>query len=33
MSINVSGSSHTINIQQLDNSGGYRSVANVSLHR
>jgi hypothetical protein len=32
MSINVSGSSHTINIQQLDK-GGYRSVASVSLHR
>lgn len=34
MSINVSGSRHTINIVQLDNkSGAYRPVASVSLHR
>ena len=34
MSINVSGSSHTINIVQLDNkSGSYRQAASVSLHR
>jgi hypothetical protein len=34
MSINVSGSRHTINIVQLDNkSGSYRQAASVSLHR
>ena len=34
MSINVSGSSHTINIVQRDNkSGAYRQAASVSLHR
>jgi len=34
MSINVSGSRHTINIVQLDKgSGAYRPVASVSLHR
>lgn len=34
MSINVSGSRHTINIVQLDNkTGAYRPVASVSLHR
>ena len=34
MSINVSGSSHTINIVQLDpKSGAYRQAASVSLHR
>lgn len=34
MSINVSGSSQTINIVQLDsNSGSYRSAASVALHR
>jgi hypothetical protein len=34
MSINVSGSSHTINIVQLDHkSGAYRQAASVSLHR
>jgi hypothetical protein len=34
MSINVSGSSHTINIVQLDpKSGSYRQAASVSLHR
>ena len=34
MSINVSGSRHTINIVQLDGkSGSYRQAANVSLHR
>jgi hypothetical protein len=34
MSINVSGSHHTINIVQYDKgSGAYRQVANVSLHR
>lgn len=34
MSINVSGSRHTINIVRLDkNSGSYRQAANVSLHR
>jgi hypothetical protein len=34
MSINVSGSRHTINIVQLDKkSGSYRQAAKVSLHR
>lgn len=34
MSINVSGSRHTINIVQLDKgSGAYRQVASISLHR
>jgi hypothetical protein len=34
MSINVSGSRHTINIVQLDKgSGAYRQAASVSLHR
>jgi hypothetical protein len=34
MSINVSGSRHTINIVQLDKaSGSYRQAASVSLHR
>lgn len=34
MSINVSGSSHTINIVQLDpKSGSYRQAASVALHR
>lgn len=34
MSINVSGSSHTINIVQLDRkSGTYRQATSVSLHR
>ncbi len=34
MSINVSGSSHSINIVQLDpKTGSYRPAANVSLHR
>jgi hypothetical protein len=34
MSINISGSSHTINIVQLDHkSGAYRQAASVSLHR
>jgi hypothetical protein len=34
MSINVSGSRHTINIVQYDKgSGAYRQVASVSLHR
>ena len=34
MSINVSGSSHTINIVQLDpKSGTYRQAASVTLHR
>ncbi len=34
MSINVSGSRHTINIVQLDKkSGSYRQAASVALHR
>jgi hypothetical protein len=34
MSINVSGSRHTINIVQLDpKSGTYRPAASVALHR
>jgi len=34
MSVNVSGSRHTINIVQLDKgSGAYRPVASISLHR
>ncbi len=34
LSINVSGSSHTINIVQFDpKSGAYRQAASVSLHR
>jgi hypothetical protein len=34
MSINVSGSRHSINIMQLDKgSGAYRQAASVSLHR
>jgi hypothetical protein len=34
MSINISGSSHTVNIVQLDKgSGSYRPAAAISLHR